>query len=302
MSDTSLRNMRKRGLGRGLSALFDDGEEGAALENDTTAVPAGRRQIGIDQLEPGIYQPRRDMDDDALAELAASIAVHGVLQPILVRPISGAADRYEIIAGERRWRASQKAQLHEVPVIIKDFDDKTTLEVALIENLQREDLNAVEEALGYRRLMDEFGHTQEKLAAGLGKSRSHIANSVRLLSLPEPVLAHIRQGRLSAGHARALVTAENPESLAEQIIANGLNVRETERLMADHSGRPARQAATPKPAKDVDTLALEKEMSDMLGMRVSVDMRSRASGTLKIDFASLDQLDDALQRLTGARR
>jgi ParB family chromosome partitioning protein len=290
---------KKRGLGRGLSALFDDEEtqDGAPASSSKDAPSAGgRRMMGVDQLEPGTFQPRRDIDPATLTELSESIAVHGVLQPILVREKPGKAGRFEIIAGERRWRASQKAQLHEVPVIVCNYDDVTALQVALIENLQREDLNALEEAQGYRRLMDEFGHTQEKLAAALGKSRSHIANMVRLLNLPDSVQAQIRQGKISAGHARALITSDDPEALLEQILSKGLNVRETEKLASQTAGRSLSSGM--KPEKDIDTLALEAEMSAALGMKVTVDVRGKGAGALKIDFRSLDQLDEILRLLT----
>lgn len=292
---------KKRGLGRGLSALFDDEEtsndsQTSSPAKDTTSA-GNRRMMGVDQLEPGTFQPRKDIDPATLTELSESIAVHGVLQPILVREKPGKSGRYEIIAGERRWRASQKAQLHEVPVIVYTFDDVTALQVALIENLQREDLNALEEAQGYRRLMDEFGHTQEKLAAALGKSRSHIANMVRLLNLPEGVLTQIRQGKISAGHARALITSDNPEALMEQILSKGLNVRETERLASQQLGKSGAKGLV-KPEKDIDTLALEAEMSAALGMKVTVDVRGKGAGALKIDFRSLDQLDEILRLLT----
>ncbi len=299
--DKQALKSKKRGLGRGLSALFEDDEDvqdeaAGGTAGDTSVVSGARRTAGIDQLEPGPFQPRGIMDADALSELSQSIAVHGVLQPILVREKPGSEGRYEIIAGERRWRAAQKAQLHEVPILIKNFDNETALEVALIENLQREDLNAIEEAAGYRRLMNEFGHTQEKLAAALGKSRSHVANMVRLLNLPDSVLDHIRAGKLSAGHARALVTSSDPERLAQQIMAHGLNVRDAERLAADSAGKPRQPRA--KAEKDIDTLALEAEVSATLGMKVAIDMRSGGAGALKIDFRSLDQLDDVLHRLS----
>lgn len=286
---------RRRGLGRGLSALFGDDEDEA---DAGAATPSSRRVVGIDQLEPGPFQPRKVMDKDALDELAESVAVHGVLQPLLVRAKPGEADRFEIIAGERRWRAAQRAQLHEVPVIVKELDEETAFEIALIENLQREDLNALEEAQGYRRLMDDFGHTQEKLAAVLGKSRSHVANMVRLLNLPENVQNYVRQGKLSAGHARTLITASHPEALAREIVDKGLSVREAEKLAADFSAKPAAGGKKAKPSKDVDTLALEEEVSNVLGMKVTIDVRGKG-GSLKVDFRNFDQLDEVLHRLTN---
>ncbi len=291
---------KKRGLGRGLNALFEDDETAfpAAGDSSGEAASGGPKHIaGIDQLEPGSLQPRKHMDREGLEELAASIAVHGVLQPILVRPKKGEDNKFEIIAGERRWRAAQKAQLHEVPVIIKTLDDEQALEIGLIENLQREDLNPMEEAQGYQRLLDEFGHTQEKLAFALGKSRSHIANMTRLLDLPESVQTMVRQGKLSAGHARTLITAKNPEELARHIVDKGLSVREAEKLAAEKSGRPAKPKSSAA-GKDVDTLALEKEVTNLLGMKVSIDVKGKGGGTLKVSFSSLDQLDEILQRLS----
>lgn len=297
---------KKRGLGRGLNALFEDEETVyPKADTDSHAPGAPRRQVGIDQLEPGPWQPRKDMDPAALKELADSIAVHGVLQPLLVRAKPGQEGRYQIIAGERRWRASQKAQLHEVPVVIKELEDEAAMEIALIENLQRADLNALEEALGYQRLMEEFGHTQEKLATALGKSRSHVANMTRLLGLPQPVQNMLRDGKISAGHARALITAKDPEALAKIVVANELSVRATEKLAADESGRMPRAKGAPKPPveKDVDTLALEKELTDRLGLKVTIDVKSSKDGdtygALKVDFKNLDQLDEVLHRLSN---
>ncbi|MCB9990197.1 MAG: ParB/RepB/Spo0J family partition protein [Rhodospirillales bacterium] len=291
---------KKRGLGRGLNALFED-EEGIYPQADPQGHTPGtaRLMVGVDQLEPGTYQPRRKFSDESINELAESIAVHGVLQPLIVRQKPGFDGTYEIIAGERRWRASQKAQLHEVPVIVKELDDGQALEIALIENLQREDLNPVEEALGYQQLIEEFGHTQEKAAAVLGKSRSHVANMIRLLSLPRKVMDMVRDGKLSAGHARTLVTAENPEELANIIVSQGLSVREAERLAADKSGRtPGKRKSGSKAEKDVDTLALEDEITNALGMKVSIDVKGQGTGALKIRFETLDQLDDLLHRLS----
>lgn len=297
---------KKRGLGRGLGALFED-EESVYPQADTAGQTPGavRRMAGIDQLEAGPWQPRVDFEPHALQELSDSIKTHGVLQPLLVRAKPGAEGRFQIIAGERRWRAAQKARLHEVPVIVKEMSDADAVEVALIENLQRADLNAIEEALGYQRLMNEFGHTQEKMAAQLGKSRSHVANMVRLLNLPTDVQDLVRDGRLSAGHARALVTAKDPRYLAGMVVGHGLSVRETEKLAAEESGRPAKKGKAKSEGsapKDVDTVALEKEMSDLLGLRVTIDVKSDGKGgrwgNLKVDFKNLDQLDDVLHRLS----
>ncbi len=294
-------NPKKRGLGRGLSALFDDDEEelypfpnNGALETSTTN--AGRRTIGIDQLEPGPFQPRQYINHDTINELAESIAVHGVLQPLLVREKPDVPDMFQIIAGERRWHASQKAQLHEVPVIVKDLSDEAAMEIALIENLQREDLNALDEAEGYQRLMSEYGHTQEKLAAALGKSRSHIANITRLLTLPPSVQLFLRQDKISAGHARALITAEDPEAIAKTVINHGLSVRETEKLVAGEKEKPAKEKKK-APVKDTDTRALEADLSAALGMKVTIDAKGK-SGTLKVAFKDLDQLDELMHRLS----
>ena len=288
---------RKRGLGRGLSALFDD-SEAELLSSAATAAGSepGRelRMPGIDQLTPGRFQPRRAMQQESLDELAASIAVHGILQPIVVRRLGGDGERFEIIAGERRWRAAQKAGLHKVPVLVKDLSDDIVLQVALIENLQREDLNAIEEALAYKRLTDEFGHSQEKLAAAMGKSRSHVANTLRLLTLPDAVIAEVGAGRLSAGHARALVTAAEPERLMQEILANGLSVREAEKLAAAQPSSRSRKGQQ-KTDKDIDTLALEAEISAKLGMTVVIDMAGKDGGSVKIAFRSLDQLDELLR-------
>lgn len=308
---------KKRGLGRGLDALFQDvrkeeesfaprvkraGEiaTDAPYETKSIVPQAGsniQRRLPVDKLTPGKYQPRRHFEDAALEQLAESIAAHGVLQPLLVRPL-GATGTYEIIAGERRWRAAQKAQVHEVPVVIQDLDDLQALEIALVENLQREDLNALEEAEGYQRLIDEFGHTQEALARQLGKSRSHVANMLRLLKLPESVKQMIEQGTLSAGHARALIGTENAAELAGIIARRGLSVRGTEALARRTAQAKGKPAAKKKgfAQKDVDVLALETLMGNKLGMKVMIDSEGPA-GVLSIEYKSLDQLDDLLARL-----
>lgn len=305
-------NPKRRGLGRGLSALFDDEEEGTSITASATISDASqessdsksaknsarRQMIGLDQLEPGPFQPRQSIASDSLDDLAASIAAHGVLQPILVREKPGKAGQYQIIAGERRWRAAQKAQLHEVPVIIKELSDEQATEIALIENLQREDLNAIEEALTYQRLINKFSYTQEKLSTGIGKSRPHIANMIRLLTLPQAVQNLVMDDKLSAGHARALIGTEDPVQLAKYIVAQGLSVRETERLAA--SGKDSRPTAAKKaPSKDADTRALEDELTQALGMRVTIDVKGKGkSGTVKIAFKDLDQLDEVIHRLS----
>lgn len=301
---------KQRGLGRGLNALFEDDEVTLATQpplspsapvQDNVAPNSGRKMLGIDQLQPSPFQPRQYMDEGALAELAQSVAVHGVLQPILVRQVPGSTTKWEIIAGERRWRAAQKAQLHEVPVVIREFDDETAAEIALIENLQRADLNALEEAQGIKRLMDDYGHTQEKLAAVLGKSRSYVANMVRLLSLPVAVHVMMHEGKLSAGHAKILVNAAQPEALARRIIAEGLSVREAEKLAASEAKvKPTKASIARKAEKDINVVALEKDLTDKLGFKVSIDLKKNGRGAVKVEYKSLDQLDDVIRRLTNA--
>ena len=297
---------KSRGLGRGLSALFEDDEDFApggdvleTIENNTS----GRITVGVEQLYPGASQPRAKFDEEALTQLAESISTHGLLSPLLVRADRAVPDRYEIIAGERRWRAAQKAQLHEVPVIILDIDDQEALEIALVENLQREDLSPIEEAKGYQRLIDEYGHSQQKLAEILGKSRPHITNMMRLLSLPEAVLKHLEEGDLTIGHARALLPSSDSEALAAEVIREGLSVRNTEKLVAEQIGRPEKtkgSAPTKKGLqKDADTLALENDLSSILGMRVVISpSNNKASGSIKIDYKTLDQFDEICGRLT----
>ena len=292
-----------RGLGRGLNALFED-EEGVYPQADMEGHTPGRKRemLGVEQLQPGKLQPRHVFDEEKIAELADSIKQHGLLQPIVVRRDPHVEDQYEIIAGERRWRASQKAQLHEVPVVVVELDDTQALEIALIENLQREDLNPIDEALGYQKLMEEYGHTQEKLAEAMGKSRSHIANMVRLLNLPPGVQEMVADSGLSMGHARALITAKDPLTLAKEVLAKGLSVRETENLANEVSGKPKKEKSAPKATKktgkDADTLALETEVSNSLGMSVSIDSKDGKEGSLSIHFKSLDQLDELLHRLS----
>ncbi|MEM9756472.1 MAG: ParB/RepB/Spo0J family partition protein [Pseudomonadota bacterium] len=287
----------KHGLGRGLSALMADIQPpGAETTGDR---PRADRTLPIEAIRPNPDQPRRNFSDAALEELSQSIREKGVIQPLIVRPDPTDPGAFQLVAGERRWRAAQRAQLHEVPVLVRNFDDTEVLEVAIIENIQRSDLNAVEEAAGYRQLMDRFGHTQEKLARAMGKSRSHIANMLRLLSLPEAVQDLLRDGALTAGHARALVTADAPVEIAKQVVARGLNVRETERLAA---GKPvARPDRRPShPTKDADTAELERSLSAALGMAVSVDYdAATATGRISIRYTDLAQLDDLVQLLGG---
>jgi len=281
---------RSAGLGRGLSALF--GEEAAA---DAPAA-RGVTMLPVAQLRPHPGQPRRIFDEAALAELAESIRQRGLIQPIVVRPYG--SGEYQIVAGERRWRAAQRARLHEVPVVIHDFGDAETLEVALIENVQREDLNAIEEAEAYQALGEKFGHNQEAIGRLVGKSRSHVANLMRLLALPDAVREMVADGRLSMGHARALVTAADAGQLADEVVSRNLSVRETERL-ARGGGlrRPAARRAT-SGGGDADTQALERQLGDLLGLRVGITHEGGA-GTVTLAYSSLDQLDMICQRLSG---
>ncbi len=279
-------------LGRGLSALLGD-EIGEDARPEGPHAPP--RAVPIEYLRPSRFQPRRQINEGDLRELAESIAVRGVLQPILVRPDPEQPGRFEIIAGERRWRASQLARVHEVPVIVREFSDGEALEVALIENLQRQDLSPLEEAEGYRRLMDEYAHTQDDVARVVGKSRSHIANTMRLLALPEPIKRLVDEGLLSAGHARALLTAAEPEALARRVLDRGLNVRQTEHLVG--STRAERDKRKRAAAKDADTLAIERDLSNALGLSVEIRF-SGSRGSLVLYYTSLDQLDDILHRLS----
>jgi ParB family chromosome partitioning protein len=304
---------KKRGLGRGLAALFDEGAKQAAApqaQEAAKAAPKGReaqgaapeaaavgqRMVAIERLQPSPYQPRQHFDKEALDALAASIQQNGLLQPILVRAHASKKNHFEIVAGERRWRAAQKARLHEVPVILREFDNAQTLEIAIVENVQRQDLNPLEEAEGYQRLIDEFGNSQEAIAKVVGKSRSHIANCLRLLGLPKPVKQLITEGKITAGHARALIGAPDPVTLAKQVAARGLSVREVERLA--QSVKSGKTAAKIKRAveKDADTIALEKDLEAELGMKVSITHRGE-SGSLTLQYQTLEQLDDLLARL-----
>lgn len=282
----------RRGLGRGLSALMAD----VNLDPAGATAAAPRRadlMIPVEKLVPNPLQPRRDFPAAGLQDLAASLRQKGVIQPLIVRPVAD-SDQFEIVAGERRWRAAQMAQLHELPVIIRDLDDTEVLEVAIIENIQRADLNAIEEALGFRQLMDRFGHTQEKIAEALSKSRSHIANLLRLLSLPEDVQAFVREGKLSSGHARALITSADPSGLARRVIAAGLSVRETERLAKAVAGKPTQRksARAGGEEKDADTRALEADLSANLKMSVRINHEPGGEmGILSIRYNTLDDLD-----------
>ena len=285
----------KRGLGRGLSALMADlGAEPTGLADSRETA---RQVLPIEQIMANPDQPRRYFEPEALQELAASLRARGVLQPLIVRPHPTEPALYQIVAGERRWRAAQIAQLHELPVIIRELDDTEMLEIALIENIQRADLNAIEEAASFRQLMDRFGHTQEQLAEALNKSRSHIANAVRLLTLPEPVQAWVKEGKLTAGHARALITHPDPVALARRVIDRGLSVRETEALVRK-PGQPAAGKAADRAAKDADTRALEADLSAQLGLPVSI-AHAGQGGQLVLRYRNLDDLD-RLCRLLSA--
>lgn len=278
-------------LGRGLSALLgDDASDYAALDavRESKAVP-------IEYLRPNRFQPRRDFDEDEIDSLADSIREQGILQPILVRRDPDNVNGYEIVAGERRWRAAQRARLHEVPVLIKDLSDDKALEVAIVENVQRQDLNAIEEAEGYQRLMRDFTHTQEDLARVVGKSRSYVANTLRLLGLPDEVKDLVSTHKLTAGHARALLNAVEPIKLAHDVVARGLNVRQTEKLA--QAGREAKAPATPLTEKDADTIALERELASILGLKVTISYRG-GGGNVVIHYSTLEQLDDVVQRLS----
>lgn len=297
MSD---KQERKRGLGRGLSALMADVNE---TETVSARGPVAADQlIPIEQISPNPDQPRKQFTQDDLDDLANSIREKGVLQPLIVR--QRGPESFEIVAGERRWRAAQMAQRHELPVIVRSYTDTEVLEVAIIENIQRADLNAAEEAAGYKQLMERFGHTQERLAEALGKSRSHIANLLRLLNLPDGVLDLLRRGELSAGHARALIPARNPMKLAQQIVKGGLSVRATEALVKKElSGdvTPEKKPTRQSEEKDADTVALENDLSANLGLKVTLSHKAgQESGQLTLNYKSLDQLDELCRLLSGS--
>lgn len=280
-------------LGRGLAALIGDADQ-SELQSEPR--PRGQKRVPIEHLAPNPRNPRKTFDADELADLVASVKARGVVQPILVRQAPGQAGHYEIIAGERRWRAAQAAGLHELPVVVIEADDRLALEIAIIENVQRSNLNPVEEAEGFSRLMEEFGYTQNELAQSIGKSRSHLANTLRLLRLPDPIREHLREGRLSAGHARTLVGHEDPERIASLILKNDLSVREAEKLARD-PGKPERQKSSAPKEKDADTRALERRIMTALGLRVDLRHDQKGSGELRIRYRSLDQLDEVARRL-----
>ena len=285
---------KKRGLGRGLASLLGE-EEGAAQAQANQTSARADRQVPIEKLHPSRVQPRARFDPDALSALADSIREQGVIQPILVRNHDEKPGEFEIVAGERRWRAAQQAQLHEVPIVLRALSDSEALEVAIVENVQRQDLNAVEEGEGYQRLLTDFGHTQEDVARLIGKSRSHVANTLRLLGLPPEVKEMVSDGRLSAGHARTLLSSAAPLELAREILSRGLNVRQAEALA--QSGKPRRsRPRAGAAAKDPDTVHLEDSLSENLGLKVSIDGKGE-SGRVTIHYRTLEQLDSLLAKL-----
>ncbi|MDB5412753.1 MAG: Chromosome partitioning protein ParB family [Rubritepida sp.] len=273
-------------LGRGLSALLGD----AAAASPSAP---GLRTLPVGSMEPGPFQPREAMDEAALAELASSIREHGVLQPILVRPMKGQPSRFQIIGGERRWLAAQAAGLHEVPALVREFSDREAMAAGLVENLQRQDLNALEEAEGYGRLVEQFGLTQEALSRAVGKSRPHVANTLRLLQLPPRVRELLREGALTAGHARALLTAKDPIALALMVVDRGLNVRQAEALAAAKNVGPAPR----QPTSDAETRALERQITERLGLKVAIRHGARG-GQVVLSYKDLDQLDGLVRLLT----
>ncbi len=280
---------RHRGLGRGLSALIGD----EASPGRGEAHGRGARAVPVAFLKPNRFQPRKNFDPQELQSLAESIREKGVLQPILVRPIAGEADLFEIVAGERRWRAAQLAKLHDVPVVVREVNDSEALEFAIIENVQRADLNAVDEGAAYIELQTRYGYTQAQVSEKVGKSRSHIANTVRLLGLPADILGMIRDGRLSAGAARTLIGLENPHARAHEIVEGNLNVREAERRSKSKSG-----GAPGAVRKDADTKALESSVSNVLGLKVQIMHKGDKGGQVHISYRSLEQLDDIIRRLS----
>jgi len=280
---------KRQSLGRGIDALL--GSE--TKERVGTDRLKGSRQIPVERLHPGRNQPRHSMDEEKIEELAQSIRENGIIQPLLVRSDPDDAETYEIIAGERRWRAAQMAKVHEVPVVIRDLNDQESLEIGLVENLQRQDLSALDEAIGYQRLVEEFSHTQDVLAKTVGKSRSHVANTMRLLGLPDPVKKMLEDNELSAGHARALLNAPDPMAAAREVAKKGLSVRQTERLVKKNQRK--KDAPPVRDIKDVDTLALERDLANLLGLKVAIKFKG-VGGSLTVNYKSLDQLDDILRR------
>lgn len=293
---------KNKRLGRGLSALLGETETETYAPAETGMTGSdprgGVNLLPIELIQPNPDQPRKTMTEAELDALAESIADKGIVQPILVRPVTS-GDGYQIVAGERRWRAAQRARLHEIPALVRELTDRETLEIGIVENVQRADLNPVEEAQAYKQLIERFGHTQDDVAKAVSKSRSHIANMIRLLSLPEAIQAHLAAGRLSAGHARAIATCPNAEILAENIIARGLSVREAERLAKSGAdSRPAAKPAVSGASKDADTRALEADVAGRLGL--AVDIRHGAKGgEIRVSYQTLEQLDDVCRRLSA---
>jgi len=285
----------RRGLGRGLSALLGEAESASTPEGRRAA---GAQEIAIELIRRNPDQPRRVFGEDELDELAASIRQRGIIQPILVRPLPDHPGEYQIVAGERRWRAAQRAGLHLVPALVRDLDELEVMEIALIENIQRADLNALEEARGYAAMMKRFSRSQETIAGIVGKSRSHVANTLRLIRLPQAVQDHLEAGRLSAGHARALLDLDEAEAIAQDIVRRGLNVRQTEAIAKRLRAGPVRKAPQP-PGKDADTRALENDLSETLGLSVEI-VDAGGAGELRIAYKTLEQLDDLCRRLTRA--
>ena len=281
-------DMRPRGLGRGLSALI--GEEGVPTRGE--ARDRAPRTMPTAFLKPNRFQPRKHFAEEELSDLAQSVKEKGILQPILVRPITGDPNAFEIVAGERRWRAAQLAKLHDVPVVVREMNDGEALELALIENIQRSDLNAIEEAAAYHELLDRFAYTQDKVASEVGKSRSHVANTLRLLKLPESVKTMVRDGRLTAGHARTLIGLADPEARAREILAGALNVREAEQRSQSKKGKTHK-----RPVEDPNIKALEESISNGLGLKVQILHKGDKGGEVRISYKSLEQLDDLTRRL-----
>ena len=304
-SSNSSKAAPRRPLGRGLSALLGDVNRDVAISGETRGENGqdgnrAVRMLEISRVAPHPEQPRRHFDEQALLELADSIRTRGIIQPIIVRPVSG--DRYQIVAGERRWRAAQKAQLHQIPAIVRDFSEAETLEIALVENIQREDLNAIEEAQAYRSLITQFHHSQDALARIVGKSRSHIANLMRLLDLPADIQDLVMMGQLSMGHGRALIGAADCSALAKTIANKGLSVRETERLVREsrEGGRSPSKGTKQSVSggRDADLVAMEQHLSDLLGLKVGIN-HENGKGALTLQYSSLEQLDMICQKLTG---
>jgi ParB family chromosome partitioning protein len=288
-----------RGLGRGLSALMGDTE--TARPADGQASDGGTREIGLDLIVRNTSQPRRQFNEDELQTLADSIQAHGILQPILLRSLDDGTGKYEIVAGERRWRAAQRAGLHSIPALIRSFDDLTTLEVSIVENVQRADLNPIEEAMAFQQLVDRFGRTQQAIADTIGRSRAHVSNTMRLLTLPEAVKDLVKSGELSAGHARAIINAPDPLAAARAIVDKGLSVRDAEKF-ASHGDAKAASKQRQVPENDADSRALAHDLSVALGLDVGLAHKGGSGGALTIHYRSLEQLDDLCRRLTASGR